>query len=227
MSSILARTGRHRQRYENNVRLVSGCIPYRLRKDDDEESNDLENRIEVLMVSSPNRTDLVFPKGGWEDDETVYEAACREAIEEAGVKGILREVPLGVWHFKSKSRQDPCTLEGGCKGVMFALEVIEELDSWPEQENRDRKWLNIKDAFEFCRYEWMREALEIFLGVIAEDKKPEMEEEIVELSSVPVPEVVADCAILSSNCCAKPVNGQHDGVISFPWQIPLKGLPLT
>ena len=29
-------------------------------------------------------------QGGWEDDETVTEAACREALEEAGVKGIIR-----------------------------------------------------------------------------------------------------------------------------------------
>lgn len=28
-------------------------------------------------------------QGGWEDDETIREAACREAFEEAGVKGIL------------------------------------------------------------------------------------------------------------------------------------------
>jgi 8-oxo-dGTP pyrophosphatase MutT (NUDIX family) len=28
-------------------------------------------------------------QGGWEDDESVEEAACREAFEEAGVKGII------------------------------------------------------------------------------------------------------------------------------------------
>lgn len=28
-------------------------------------------------------------QGGWEDDETLEEAACREALEEAGVKGKL------------------------------------------------------------------------------------------------------------------------------------------
>lgn len=28
-------------------------------------------------------------QGGWESDETVEEAACREALEEAGVRGIL------------------------------------------------------------------------------------------------------------------------------------------
>ena len=28
-------------------------------------------------------------QGGWEDDEDVHEAACREALEEAGVKGAI------------------------------------------------------------------------------------------------------------------------------------------
>jgi diphosphoinositol-polyphosphate diphosphatase len=30
-----------------------------------------------------------LPQGGWENDETVEEAAAREAIEEAGVRGDL------------------------------------------------------------------------------------------------------------------------------------------
>ena len=30
-----------------------------------------------------------FMKGGWENDETVEEAAVREAVEEAGVRGEL------------------------------------------------------------------------------------------------------------------------------------------
>ena len=28
-------------------------------------------------------------QGGWEDDESIDEAACREAFEEAGVKGVI------------------------------------------------------------------------------------------------------------------------------------------
>ncbi|KAG2261439.1 hypothetical protein Bca4012_013809 [Brassica carinata] len=172
MSNLSARTGRDRQRYDNNFRLVSGCIPYRLVKDEEEDSSvDLENKLQVLMVSSPNRHDLVFPKGGWEDDETVLEAASREAMEEAGIKGILREVPLGVWEFRSKSSslEDECCLGGGCKGYMFALEVKEELTAWPEQENRERRWLSVKEALELCRYEWMQSALEEFIRVMTED----------------------------------------------------------
>ncbi|KAJ4838069.1 hypothetical protein Tsubulata_050497 [Turnera subulata] len=211
MSSLLARSGRERQRYEDNVRLVSGCIPYRLTKDDREEDNiDLEGRIEVLMLTSPNRTDFVFPKGGWEDDETVVQAACREAFEEAGVKGILKECPIGEWKFRSKSRQDLFSMEGSCKGYMFALEVTEELETWPEQEIRDRKWLTIKDAFELCRYEWMREALDRFLSVM-------VEEEIALAETSPT----KDCPIMSSNCHVNPSNDQHsslNGILPFSWQ---------
>ncbi|KAJ7976320.1 Nudix hydrolase [Quillaja saponaria] len=210
MSCLLARTGRHRQRYdENNFRLVSGCIPYRFREDTKDDMSDTEKIIEVLMVSSPNRDDLVFPKGGWEDDETVLEAARREALEEAGVRGILREVPLGRWDFRSKSSQDVCSLQGGCRGYMFALEVTEELEIWPEQGNRNRKWLNIQDAFRLCRYEWMRMALEEFLKVMTEDGKLKMQVEIIVPNSIPVSDVVGDCQIMSSSCCVKPSATQH------------------
>ncbi|XVE84257.1 hypothetical protein DITRI_Ditri16bG0156200 [Diplodiscus trichospermus] len=228
MSAFLARTGRHRQRYdEDNFRLVSGCIPYRMTKDD---SNvDMENRIEVLMISSPNRSDLVFPKGGWEDDETVVEAACREALEEAGVRGILREIPLGVWEFRSKSRQELCTPEGSCRGFMFALEVTEELDIWPEQKDRNRIWLNVKEAFRLCRYEWMRTALEEFLRVMEEGEELKLKKEIVEPPSITISNVGADGQIMAANCYVKPSNTQHLGLgaICSPWHIPLEGLPLT
>ncbi|XP_039013103.1 nudix hydrolase 13, mitochondrial-like [Hibiscus syriacus] len=158
MSYLPARKGRHRQRYTDHLRLVAGCIPYRLENDTE------ESRISVLMISTPNRDDLVFPKGGWEDDETVHEAACREALEEAGVKGILDVGgSTGVWEFRSKSKQNSCSLEGGCRGYMFALEVTEELDSWAEQITYNRKWVSPEEAYKLCRYDWMREALGVLL----------------------------------------------------------------
>lgn len=36
---------------------------------------------------------LIYLQGGWESDETVEEAACREALEEAGVRGVLKVRP--------------------------------------------------------------------------------------------------------------------------------------
>ncbi|ONK78068.1 uncharacterized protein A4U43_C02F13960 [Asparagus officinalis] len=170
-SAILARVGRHKQLYENGFRLVAGCIPYRLKP----EGTDLIYRLEVLMISTPKRHDLVFPKGGWENDETVCEAAIREALEEAGVEGILNETKLGEWTFRSKSRQSSSSNEGACKGYMFALEVKKEHEFWPEQSTHKRTWVSVRDASRLCRYPWMREALASCLELLSESHSSEIE----------------------------------------------------
>ncbi|KAI3848969.1 hypothetical protein MKW92_027523 [Papaver armeniacum] len=222
MSALIARTGRHRQRYENDFRLVAGCIPYRIKKDGEDDTVDCESRLELLMVSSPDREDLVFPKGGWEDDETIGEAACREALEEAGVKGILDESPLGMWEFRSKSRQNSCSTEGSCRGYMFALEVTEELETWPEEDNHGRRWLSVGESFRLCRYEWMRRALNVFLTVLSELGKYEMkEDELTELDAtsddaVSVADVVmGDHQIRSPSCFLKSSGSQQLGSESY------------
>ncbi|KAF5733642.1 nudix hydrolase 16 mitochondrial-like [Tripterygium wilfordii] len=159
MSDLVARTGRHQQRYDAGCRLIAGCIPFRYRNSDQSDDANTEHVVEVLMINSTSGPGLLFPKGGWENDETVEEAAVREAVEEAGVRGDLMEF-LGQYHFKSKTHQDEFCPEGCCKAAMFALFVKEELDSWPEQSIRTRRWLNIPEAVESCRHQWMREALE-------------------------------------------------------------------
>ncbi|KAJ4971743.1 hypothetical protein NE237_004842 [Protea cynaroides] len=159
MSDMVARTGRHQQRYEAGCRLVAGCIPFRCRDSDDSSDAKSEKVVEVLMIDSTSGPGLLFPKGGWENDETVEQAAVREAFEEAGVRGELMDL-LGHYHFKSKTLQDEFSPEGLCKAAMFALLVKEELELWPEQSVRKRKWLFIPEAIKSCRHEWMREVLE-------------------------------------------------------------------
>ncbi|MBA0813534.1 hypothetical protein Gohar_027379, partial [Gossypium harknessii] len=137
------------------------CIPFRYR-------------------SSNEADDVKFGKvveGGWENDETVEEAAVREAIEEAGVRGDLMDF-IGFYHFKSKTHQDEFSPEGLCKAAMFALFVKEELNSWPEQSTRTRNWLTIPKALQSCRHEWMKDALENVsdIGVEAALQKYENED---------------------------------------------------
>lgn len=160
MGDLVARTGRHQQRYEDGYRLVAGCVPYRYTLADDTCNGNTKKRLEVLMITSQSGPRLVFPKGGWENDETVVEAARREALEEAGVRGEIKG-KLGSWEFRSKSHRDECSPEGLCKADMFAMHVTEQLNSWPEQDARERKWLAISTALEQCRYDWMREVLNV------------------------------------------------------------------
>ncbi|KAK4392525.1 Nudix hydrolase 16, mitochondrial [Sesamum angolense] len=118
-----------------------------------------EKIVEVLMINSTSGPGLLFPKGGWENDETAEEAAVREAMEEAGVRGDLVHF-LGCYPFKSKTLQDEYSPEGLCRAAMYALHVKEELDSWPEKSCRERSWLTVREAIESCRHAWMRDALE-------------------------------------------------------------------
>ncbi|CAN6483320.1 unnamed protein product [Victoria cruziana] len=161
MTDLVARTGRHQQRYEGGCRLVAGCIPYKYGDADESSDAKCERVVQVLMINSPSGPGLLFPKGGWENDEEMDEAARREALEEAGVRGDIMKL-VGYYNFKSKTHQDKLNPEGLCKAVMFALLVKEELQSWPEQSIRERKWLSIPDAVKQCRHAWMEEALHEF-----------------------------------------------------------------
>lgn len=100
---------------------------------------------------------MLLPKGGWEIDESMEEAALRETIEEAGVTGTLEET-LGRWQYKSKRHNMIHD------GYMFPLLVSQQFEQWPESEIRQRKWVSLYEAIELCQNWWMREALEAFIN---------------------------------------------------------------
>lgn len=157
MVLLVSRTGRQFQRYNKGRRLVVGCIPYRYRSSGGGKGTGNEqDQVEVLVISSQKglAKGMMFPKGGWELNETVEEAARRESLEEAGVRGRLQR-QLGRWSYKSKSHD---TIY---EGHMFPLLVTEQLDFWPEKNVRQRQWMNVADAREVCRDLWMKEALDI------------------------------------------------------------------
>ena len=150
MVSLVSRTGRQFQRYEKGCRQVVGCIPYRYRKT---EKTSSDEELEVLVISSQKGKGMLFPKGGWEMDESIEEAAKRETLEEAGVIGHL-ETRLGMWRYKSKS-------QGAFhEGYMFPLLVQQQLELWPEKSSRKREWMTVAEAREACQNWWMKEALE-------------------------------------------------------------------
>lgn len=143
-----SRQGRDKQRYAaDGARLVAGCIPVRFSGPPGRAEG-----VEVLMISStaPGASGgrWVFPKGGWEDDETVESAALRETVEEAGVRGTILHPMVGVFSNGGRSLAH-----------VFALEVEEELGQWPESHQRQRRWMSLQEASASCRHQWMREAL--------------------------------------------------------------------
>ncbi|GIL64304.1 hypothetical protein Vafri_18288 [Volvox africanus] len=152
-----ARQGRHKQRYgEAGERLVAGCIPVRFSG-----CTQSAQHVQVCMITTASGNGLVFPKGGWEDDESVESAAQRETVEEAGVRGVLEEPLLGVFPFSGgkhvyDAQGNPV---GKCKAFIYVMHVAEELSSWPESKDRQRIWCSIAEATRQCKHQWMREAL--------------------------------------------------------------------
>ena len=94
--------------------------------------------VRVLLISSSNGSGWVFPKGGWELDESVIEAARRETVEEGGVRGDLEEPQLGVYPY---SNRKPGSQRKGCIAHVFVMNVQEELTVWPEAAHRTRRWV--------------------------------------------------------------------------------------
>jgi len=158
---VEARQGRHRQRYSaSGERLVAGCIPVRVHGDGSRPED-----VQILMISSRGGKGLCFPKGGWEDDESVEAAAKRETVEEAGVRGALELPMLGEFPFSSgKTFADTSTsLSRGCIAHIFVMHVAEELEVWPESHQRMRYWCPPLEASARCRYDWMRSALHAWM----------------------------------------------------------------
>ncbi|KAB5560882.1 hypothetical protein DKX38_005839 [Salix brachista] len=149
--------------------LILLCIPYRYTKVKGEDG------LQVLVISSQKGKGMLFPKGGWESDETITQAALRETYEEAGVKGVV-ERQLGEWTFQSRTHGTDY------EGYMFPLQVTEVLNLWPEKTNRRRLWMSVTEARECCQHWWMKEALDVLVDRLGGQQQ--LDEEEVESCSL-------------------------------------------
>lgn len=101
------------------------------------------NGIEILLVTSRETRRWVTPKGGRMPGLTDAQAAAQEALEEAGVEGVIGEAPLGTFRYlKVLKRRAP----RWCVVAVHALEVRVEHETWHEQVERDRVWVSRDEA---------------------------------------------------------------------------------
>ncbi|OAY29292.1 nudix hydrolase 17, mitochondrial [Manihot esculenta] len=173
MACMVSRSGREFQRYDNQGRRqVVGCIPYRFKNGSD---GSIGDELEVLVITSQKGQGMMFPKGGWELDESVEEAASRESLEEAGVLGHVED-ELGKWNFLSKRYGT------FYEGYMFPLLVTEQLDLWPEKHVRQRIWMSVEEAKDACRHWWMKEALDILVGRLTSAQQQKEDNDVLSCS---------------------------------------------
>ena len=111
-------------------------------------------KIEVLLVTSRGSGHWVPPKGWPMPGKTSREAARIEALEEAGVSGIIGDRPLGRFDYKKKS--------GGTgihRVTLYPLKVTRIHDRWDEQKQRDRRWFTLGKAAAAVEFPHLRDIL--------------------------------------------------------------------
>lgn len=104
--------------------------------------------VRVLLVTSRDSGRWVIPKGWPMRRRTMPEAAAREAWEEAGVKGEIRPVSLGLYTYRK-------VLDSGeilpCAVIVYPLEVQVMVRHYPEYGQRSTKWFSPHKAAERVR----------------------------------------------------------------------------
>ncbi|MBI1620674.1 NUDIX hydrolase [Aquamicrobium zhengzhouense] len=132
-----------RMQLKERVRLLFGGMPRRVQVAALPWRRNNKGEIEVLLVTSRGTGRWVLPKGWPEDDEQPFEAATREAMEEAGIRGDISSAPLGKYYYQKKL---PTGMEWRCEVAVYPLEVDDIADKWPERKKRQRRWFAPKDA---------------------------------------------------------------------------------
>jgi 8-oxo-dGTP pyrophosphatase MutT (NUDIX family) len=99
--------------------------------------------IEILLVTTRTTHRWVIPKGWPMPGKADYDAAATEAFEEAGVTGTVMRTACGHYSYlklSDKGKVRTLTV------AVYPLQVSRELAIWPEQNERERRWMNCAEA---------------------------------------------------------------------------------
>ena len=116
--------------------------------------------VEVLLVTSRETRRWVIPKGWPMEGLAEFNAARREAFEEAGVEGRMRREPIGQYFYEKRGKKETLPVNV----TVYALEVVKKLKSWPEAKERERSWFSPHDAMLRVAEPGLKDILSTFTG---------------------------------------------------------------
>ncbi|MCB2047001.1 MAG: DUF47 family protein [Novosphingobium sp.] len=102
-----------------------------------------DSQIYILLITSRGTGRWVIPKGRPIGKLPPHASAAIEAEEEAGVLGSACPTSIGSYRYR-KRRSSGASIWTDVEVFPFA--VTEELDSWKEQHERERRWFTLAEA---------------------------------------------------------------------------------
>ncbi|MBR9974511.1 MAG: NUDIX hydrolase [Bacteroidetes bacterium] len=94
--------------------------------------------IEILLITTARRKRWIIPKGVIEPGMGARGSARKEAMEEAGIDGIVSDERIGEYVYRKWN--------GLCHVQVFSMQVTEVREHWDEEHVRRRRWVPIKMA---------------------------------------------------------------------------------
>jgi 8-oxo-dGTP pyrophosphatase MutT (NUDIX family) len=113
--------------YPSNIYDQSAVIPFKV-----------ENKHVKIMLIKSRKGKWIIPKGIIEDGLSPQESALKEAVEEAGVAGIVNEQIIGEYKYEKWG--------GTCNVKVYSMFVNKEYEKWEEDFFRIRRWFNLDEA---------------------------------------------------------------------------------
>ena len=118
-----------------------------------------ENGREVLLITSSHGR-WILPKGWPIEGKTGGETALQEAWEEGGIKkGKVGKVPMGRFQTIKRFDDGP---EVPCDMTVYAVQVKDVANDYPESEKRERRWVSVAEARELVDDDGLRGLLSDF-----------------------------------------------------------------
>jgi len=118
-------------------------------------------RFEILLITSRETRRWVIPKGWPMPGKSPAESAAQEAYEEAGVRGQMAVQAMGHYTYSKRLRG---RTKKRFRVDVFAMEVSEVLDQWPEAHERARQWLSPGEALALVEEPELAALIRAFAG---------------------------------------------------------------
>lgn len=99
--------------------------------------------VQVALITTRERKRWIIPKGWPEKQLSLREVAALEAVEEAGLEGVLAEKPAGSFVYRKRHDRG---YEVPCRVFVFPMLVCQQHLKWKEQDQRKLKWYPIVEA---------------------------------------------------------------------------------
>ncbi len=152
----------HKRKIKPALRVQYAALPYRFTP---------APALEILLVTTRRSRRWIIPKGWPIKGLKPPNSAAREAFEEAGVRGKIGKISVGV--FTYDKLLDEHGIQVNCEVKVYPLLVKRQSEDWPEIEQRLVQWFEPGKAVSLIRERELRTLVAKFAKRIATaTKKP-------------------------------------------------------